>query len=246
VIALAVIGGTGVPALHGLKGARERVCDTPYGEPSGPFCFGELHGKELVFLARHGPRRTIPPHRINYRANIWALKQLGAPRIIAIAAVGGIAAQMWPSRLAFPHQIIDYTSSRAHTFFEITDNAVTHIDFTQPYSPELRALLMQAANDAGLDACAEGIYGATQGPRLETAAEIDRLERDGCTMVGMTGMPEAALARELELPYASCAVVANWAAGRGKGPITLAPLEANLKRGMQQIDRLLRALIMRL
>ncbi|MGH8659039.1 MAG: S-methyl-5'-thioinosine phosphorylase [Gammaproteobacteria bacterium] len=244
--AFAVIGGTGVPALNGLNILRQQVCQTPFGEPSGPFAIGELYGKELIFLARHGPGHTIPPHRINYRANIWALKQLGAPRIIAIAAVGGIAAEMWPSRLAFPHQIIDYTASRAHTFFEDTDVAAIHIDFTEPYSAELRTLLIQGAADAGLDACDHGIYGATQGPRLETAAEIDRLERDGCTMVGMTGMPEAALARELELAYASCAVVTNWAAGRSDGPLTIATLEANLKSGMQQVNRLLRAVIARL
>ncbi|MGH8592320.1 MAG: S-methyl-5'-thioinosine phosphorylase [Gammaproteobacteria bacterium] len=244
--ALAVIGGSGVAALSGLKILREQLYLTPFGEPSGPFAFGELHGKELAFLARHGPGHSIPPHRINYRANIWALKQLGAPRIIAIAAVGGISAEMWPSRLAFPHQIIDYTSSRAHTFFESTDVAVTHIDFTEPYSAELRTLLIQGAADASLDACNHGTYGATQGPRLETAAEIDRLQRDGCTMVGMTGMPEAALARELELAYATCAVVANWAAGRGGAPITIAGLETNLKSGMEQVNRLLRAVIARL
>ncbi|MGH8615600.1 MAG: S-methyl-5'-thioinosine phosphorylase [Gammaproteobacteria bacterium] len=245
-IALGVIGGTGVPALIGLNMLREEVCQTPFGEPSSPFALGELYGKQLIFLARHGPGHTIPPHRINYRANLWALKQLGAPRIIAIAAVGGISAEMWPSRLAFPNQIIDYTASRAHTFFEDTDVAVTHIDFTEPYSAQLRALLIQGAADAGLDACDHGTYGATQGPRLETAAEIDRLQRDGCTMVGMTGMPEAALARELGLAYASCAVVANWAAGRGDGPITMVTLEANLKRGMQQVDRLLPAVMARL
>lgn len=239
----AIIGGTGLTSLQGLKIVRREVVHTPYGEPSGPLAHGVLYGKEVVFLPRHGATHTIPPHMVNYRANLWALKHIGIRRIIAVAAVGGINPQMYPTRIAFPDQIIDYTYSRAHTFFENGLESVTHIDFTEPYCAELRGLLIQAAENAGLDAWAQGTYGATQGPRLETAAEIDRMERDGCDMVGMTGMPECALARELELCYATCAVSANWAAGRGGAAISMDEIRANLRTGMERVGRLLDAVM---
>jgi len=237
---LAIIGGTGLTSLKGLELTRREVVHTPYGEPSGPLTHGLLCGKEVVFLARHGYGHTIPPHRINYRANIWALEHTGVKRVIAIAAVGGIRADMAPGRLVIPDQIIDYTWSRGSTYFEEGLTHVTHIDFTQPYCEELRQLLIQGCRTSSLDTCDEGTYGATQGPRLETAAEIDRLERDGCSIVGMTGMPEAALARELELCYASCAIVANWAAGRGgEEKIKMKDIEKNLKQGVDKIRKLL-------
>jgi 5'-methylthioinosine phosphorylase len=198
----------------------------------------------VVFLARHGYGHNIPPHRINYRANIWALHHGGVKRVIAVAAVGGIRADLAPGRLAVPHQIIDYTWSRAATFFEADLSQVTHIDFTEPYSEELRQLLLRSCAAAGVDVSSDGVYGVTQGPRLETAAEIDRMERDGCGMVGMTAMPEAALARELDIKYAACAVVANWAAGRGgAGEIEMAEIERNLRGGMDKVRRVLEALI---
>lgn len=239
---LAIIGGSGLQMLSGLDIIRKQEQPTPYGEPSGPLVHGRFHGKEIIFLARHGERHTIAPHKVNYRANVWALKKIGVERIVGIAAVGGISKEMRPSRLAFPRQVIDYTWSRNHTFFD-NGNGVTHMDFSEPYCSVLRELLIRAAAKAKLDACGHGVYGATQGPRLETAAEIDRLERDGCTMVGMTGMPETALARELGLSYASCAVVANWAAGRGEGAISMDEIESNLKVGMEQVTKLLGALI---
>lgn len=243
---LAIIGGTGLTRLSGLEIARREVVQTPYGEPSGPLTHGVLFGREVVFLARHGYGHTIPPHQVNYRANLWALKRTGITRLLAVAAVGGITPDYVPAGLAFPDQIIDYTWSRAHTYFEGDLTHVTHVDFTQPYCEELRALLIRAAKDAGIDACPRGTYGATQGPRLETAAEIDRLERDGCDMVGMTGMPEAALARELELCYATCAVVANRAAGRGAAQITMREIETHLTGGMAKVAELLRHLVQRL
>ncbi len=236
---LAIIGGTGFRTLTGLEIIRRLVKQTPYGEPSGPLVFGLYCGKEVVFLARHGTAHAIPPHRVNYRANLWALKDMGVRRVISIAAVGGIAAEMAPGCIAFPDQIIDYTWSRAHTFFEDNLTPVTHIDFTHPYCEELRQVLIGAADKAGIEVIRHGTYGATQGPRLETAAEIDRMEQDGCTMVGMTGMPETALARELDLCYGVCAVVANWAAGRGEEPITMRAIDRNLKKGMEQVCRLL-------
>ena len=241
---LAIIGGTGLTALEGLEILRREPVETPFGEPSGPLTHGTLAGKSIVFIARHGYGHNIPPHRINYRANIWALHRTGVRRVVAIAAVGGIRADLAPGRLAVPHQIIDYTWSRAATFFEDDLSRVTHIDFTEPYSERLRELLQLGCDAAGVDAARDGVYGATQGPRLETAAEIDRMERDGCAMVGMTAMPEAALARELALEYAACAVVANWAAGRGGGgTIEMAEIERNLRSGIGNVLRVLQAVV---
>lgn len=235
----AIIGGTGLTQLSGLEISNEISLDTPFGKPSAAFKIGRLNAKEIVFLARHGDPHTIPPHKINYRANIWGLKDLGVTDIIAVAAVGGITPEMTPSRIVIADQIIDYSYGRAHTFYEDDLLHVTHIDFTEPYSESLRQQLLAAAAQTGLDVYPRGVYGCTQGPRLETPAEIRRMERDGCDLVGMTGMPEAALARELDLNYAACAVVANWAAGKSAGEITMAEIEINLTQGMSDVKRLL-------
>lgn len=244
---LAIIGGTGLTSLNGLEIERREMVHTPYGEPSGPITHGVLDGKPVMFLARHGSGHTIPPHKVNYRANIWALKRLNASWVLAVAAVGGIAEDMAPGRLVFPDQIIDYTYCRDHTFFGENLAQVVHVDFTQPYDAGLRALLIESARVAGIEAVERGTYGATQGPRLETAAEIRRMARDGCSMVGMTGMPEVALARELELPYATCAVVANWGAGlHGQKVVEMAEIESTLRTGMGHVRRLLTELIHRL
>lgn len=240
---IAIIGGTGLATLKNLRIKRREVMRTPYGQPSGPLLHGELCNSEVVFLPRHGRGHTIPPHMVNYRANIWALRETGVQQVIAVAAVGGIRRDMEPGRLAFPEQIIDYTWSRMHTYFEQDLSQVTHIDFTEPYSPGLRKALVEAARSLELEAVENGTYGATQGPRLETAAEINRMERDGCDLVGMTGMPEAALARELELDYACCAVIVNWAAGRGHGIISMHDIEAKLTVGMEKVRRLLESAI---
>ncbi len=241
---LAIIGGTGLTALDGLEIISRETVQTPYGKPSGPLCYGMLEDREIVFLPRHGATHSLPPHMINYRANIWALKQTGAPRILAVAAVGGISEGMAPTKLVIPDQLIDYTSGRSATYFEEDLGHVTHVDFSQPYCENLRRIVLRACRIAGIDAADGGVYGVTQGPRLETAAEILRMERDGCSLVGMTAMPEAVLARELDLSYASCAVVANWAAGKGDAAtIDMALIEDNLLRGMDQVRRLLKALI---
>jgi 5'-methylthioinosine phosphorylase len=210
---------------------------TPYGEPSGALTYGAFGGTEVVFLARHGDAHAIAPHRVNYRANLWALKEAGVSRIVAVCAVGGIGKAMAPRALAIPDQIIDYTWSREHTFFDTDLSHVTHIDFTRPYCEELRGALIAAAQ--GRHRGHRARHRGRPGPRLETAAEIDRLERDGCDMVGMTGMPEAALARELELCYVHCAVCANRAAGRGEGLIEMREIEANLEHAMRQVRALL-------
>lgn len=240
---LAIIGGTGLTTLKNLQIKRREVMRTPYGEPSGPLVHGVLGNHDVVFLARHGLGHTIPPHMVNFCANIWALRETGVHSVIAVAAVGGIRDDLKPAMLAIPDQIIDYTSSRRHTYFESDLSEVTHTDFSQPYSESVRQLLISGARELGIEFAADGTYGATQGPRLETAAEIDRLERDGCSMVGMTGMPEAALARELKLNYACCAVVANRAAGRGEEVISMKDIEAQLSRGMDDVRRLLEVAI---
>lgn len=237
---IAIIGGTGVTQLDGLSIEHSIAVETPFGLPSADVVTGRYHGREILFLSRHGHPHRIPPHQINYRANIWALRQSGASAILAIAAVGGIRQDMVPSALAIPDQIIDYTYGRRHTFFEDDLAQVVHIDFTHPYSASLRRGLLSAARSAGIAVIDGGTYGATQGPRLETAAEIARMERDGCALVGMTGMPEASLARELQLDYACCALVANWAAGKSAGEISMAEIEAHLTEGMNHVAVLLR------
>ena len=216
---LGIIGGTGLAALENLKITRRQIIRTPYGEPSGPLTYGEISGKTVVFLPRHGNGHTIPPHAINYRANIWALQSEGVKDIVAIATVGGINAGMTPGTISLPDQIIDYTHGRKNTYFDgmsqESNQPVTHIDFTEPYSAVTRNLCLEAASLAGETLFNGGVYAAVQGPRLETAAEINRLDRDGATIVGMTGMPEAALARELGVNYAAICPVVNFAAGRG-------------------------------
>ncbi|WP_338922396.1 S-methyl-5'-thioinosine phosphorylase [Pseudomonas silesiensis] len=228
----AIIGGSGLTRLEGLDIRQSLAVDTPYGAPSAEVQIGEYAGKEVLFLARHGHPHRIPPHRVNYRANLWALKQAGAEAILAVNAVGGIHPAMVTGHFCVPHQLIDYTSGREHTCFADNLEQVTHIDFSNPYSEHLRQQLMAALAAEGVDYSAQGVYGCTQGPRLETAAEIARLERDGCDIVGMTGMPEAALAREMELDYACLALVVNPAAGKSTAVISMAEIEQALRDGM--------------
>ena len=236
---IAVIGGTGLTSLAGVELTETREVNTPYGSPSSALSFGYFGDKEIIFLPRHGNPHTIPPHKINYRANIHALKENDVKNIIAINTVGGIASEMYPERIVIPEQIIDYTTGRNHTFFEDKLNEVTHIDFTNPYSAALREQLTNNPVILDLNVFVGGVYAATQGPRLETAAEIDKLERDGCDIVGMTGMPEAALARELNINYACLALVVNWAAGKTDDEITMAVIERHLEQGMGKIKQVL-------
>ena len=242
---LGIIGGSGLTQLSNLQITRREVVRTPYGEPSGALTFGSLNGHEVVFIARHGYGHTIPPHAVNYRANVWAMHAQGVSGLVSIASVGGIRSDFLPGALAVPDQVIDYTYGRMHSFFDSSEQPVTHIDFTQPYCSELREALLQAASDEGIPIIADGVYAASQGPRLETAAEINRMERDGADMVGMTGMPEAALAREMELCYASIAVVANWAAGRADSAeaIDLDVIRTVLDEAMQKVRALLATLV---
>lgn len=242
---IAIIGGTGSGQLFATMQWTGLPEETPFGRPSstiGPVGH-DGYQSEISFLARHGPDSSIPPHRVNYRANLWLLKQYQPDLIVGLNAVGGIGEDALPARLYFPDQLIDYTWGREHTYSDGRLAPLQHVDFTEPFDPAGRRRLIECAAELGLDYMPAGTYGVTQGPRLETAAEIDRLERDGCAIVGMTAMPEAVLARELGLAYAVCAVVVNRAAGRGQpGDDIHAEIQRNIERGMAQVDRLLRVL----
>jgi len=241
---LAVIGGSGLSRLVILDDVERKTAHTPYGDPSSALTYGRIGGREVLFLARHGDAHSIPPHQVNYRANIQALKDAGATRIASVATVGGIRREFGPGTLVVPDQIIDYSWGRASTFFEGQGAKVTHIDFTQPYSAALRKAILAAAGACGETAADGGCYGVTQGPRLETAAEIARMERDGADLVGMTAMPEAALAREAGLEYAAIAVVANHAAGKGDSAheVSLGAIEAVVAQAMLRVRRILEKL----
>ena len=245
-IDLAIIGGTGVYALANLDDAQAHLPDTRYGAPSGPVRIGTMGQRRVAFLARHGEGHSVAPHRINYRANLAALQQLGATRVLALNTVGGITAACEPRALVCPDQLIDYTWGRISTLCEEPGTPVLHVDFGDPYSGALRGLVLEAGRRAEVPLVDRGCYGATQGPRLETKAEIARMRRDGCDIVGMTGMPEAGLARELGLDYACLGIVANWAAGAGPDPdetITLDEVLANVTAATAGVGRLLRALL---
>ena len=241
---LAVIGGTGLYRFPGLEDVREHRVDTPFGPPSDVIVAGRVGERSVAFIARHGGEHTIAPHRVNYRANLWALHSLGARRVIGVNAVGGIRDDMGPRAIVVPDQIIDYTHGRITSFCDIEGAKVEHIDFSEPYSTGLRSEINAAARRAGVALVDGGCYGATQGPRLETRAEITRLRRDGCDLVGMTGMPEAALARELGLDYACVALIANWAAGCGDtAEISLEEIFENLEHVTALVPAIIAALL---
>ena len=246
---LAIIGGSGLyslpdsgePEIHSVatEFSPEEVTVAIYATEVGP----------VAFLPRHGASHQIPPHRINYRANIAALKETGVAEIIAINAVGGITAAMAPGALILPDQIIDYTSGRDATFYDGQSGQVVHVDFSNPFSERLSARLKLAGEATNLQVETSrsvqsgGVYGCTQGPRLETAAEIKRLLNDGCDVVGMTAMPEATLAREKEIDYAMLALSVNWAAGIKEGVITMDDIQAVMKEGMEFIASVIQYLL---
>lgn len=218
---LAIIGGRGLTELANLKITHRQVMRTPFGEPSGAFLFGTLNQREVIFLARHGYGYTIPPHLVNYRANLWALQEQGVIDVVSVTTVGGIRSDLTPGTLVVPDQIIDYTHGRDCTFFSTRNTSYKNIDFTLPYSTELRSRILRSAVDVQQACLDGGVYAATQGPRLDSIAEVTRYARDGADMVGMTAMPEAALARELDMNYASISVVVNYAAGCGDSQLAI-------------------------
>ena len=254
---LALIGGTGLASLKNFKLIKKHCIETPFGKPSANILEGRFSGNEneqgtrFFFLARHGDPHTIPPHKINYRANIWALKKLEVDKIIAVNAVGGIHPQLDAGSLCVPDQLIDYTCSRENTFFDGECSSLNdkkpcmpvHIDFTEPFSASLRDRIIKVGQFLNFDIMQKACYACVEGPRLETAAEINRLEKDGCDVVGMTGMPEAALARELNVDYASICLVVNKAAGRSDGPITMNQIEQTMEAGIERVIFILKNLI---
>ena len=242
---LAIIGGSGLTKMANLDVTHREVMRTPYGDPSGAVTFGQLGGQPVAFLARHGYGHTIPPHEVNYRANLWALHKIGASGVVSVASVGSIRADLKPGDIVIPHQLIDYSWGRKSTYHEGCGVAVRHVDFTDPYDPALRQRLIEAAARAGMTVSDAAVYAVTQGPRLETAAEIDRFERDGADLVGMTAMPEAVLARELGLPYAAINLVANYAAGRAdsRHGISFDAIEQVLQESMGRVRTIIAALV---
>lgn len=235
----AVIGGSGFYELAELCDSRIRTVETAFGAPTTALLEGRLNGKECVFLPRHGPGHKVPPHKINYRANIMALYEAGVTHIFSVNAVGGIHEDATPGTLVVPDQLIDYTYNRPHTFADTLTEAINHIDFTWPFCNELRHKLISALQKSSCQWLGEGTYGCAQGPRLETAAEVKRMQRDGCDLLGMTVMPEAALARELGMNYASLCIVVNRAAGLQEGCIGMAEIEAVLKESVSRVRQIL-------
>jgi 5'-methylthioinosine phosphorylase len=240
---IGIIGGTGLQSIAGINVLSEYETNNEFGAPSSKLSILNINGIDTIFLARHGKPHHIPPHKVNYRANIYALNEYGVKNIISVNAVGGITSNMSPGAIVLPDQIIDYTWSRQHTFYDDNPDTVVHVDFTNPYSNLLRNNVIKAAEQTGVDLIPVCTYGATQGPRLETAAEIKRLESDGCDVVGMTGMPEAALARELEIDYVSISLVVNWAAGKTDEIITMESIQTYIDTGMAKISTLIKEVV---
>jgi len=233
---VAIIGGTGLSRLDALSVERREMVKTPYGAPSCPLVYGELSGQSVVFLSRHGNSQSIPAHRVNYCANVWALHSIGVKRVLAVGVVGFIDDKCSVGDIVIPDQIIDYTNGRVNTY---DDEDIKKIDFSYPYNDRLRQALINGGEKAGVKVVDHGTYGAVSGPRLETVAEIRRMERDGCSIVGMSGMPEAALARELDMEYASCCVAVNPAAGKGDGVINPNDWRSAIESGMTSAQSVL-------
>lgn len=243
--AIGVIGGSGFTNLHGFELQQTDEINTPYGKPSSAITRGRINGREVVFIARHGSDHSIAPHQINYRANLWALKHSGVEVVIATATVGGIDKECRPGAILVPDQILDYTYSRQHTFSPLNGD-LFHIDFTQPYCGSLRSLIIQSAAELGVGIVHPATYAATQGPRFESAAEVTRLERDGAHIVGMTGMPETSLAREIGLCYAALALVVNYAAGRYSAQIDVNEIRHAYQQSADQVHNILSATVSKL
>jgi len=236
----AVIGGSGLYSLdESFSIESSQKPNTPYGKVSADLIIGEMKGYRMVFLPRHGPSHHIPPHKINYRANLWALHELEVSHVIAVNAVGGIDFE--PRSLVLPDQIIDYTSDRNHTYFNGEGSEVGHVDFSLPYSQPLREKILNAGQARDIAIHAPGTYGCTNGPRLESSAEIQKMQRDGCNIIGMTGMPEAALARELDMEYAAIAMVVNWCSGIKDSVLDMDEIRQILDSGMNTVIELIGA-----
>ena len=240
-VTLALIGGTGLTELD--ETVQSISVDTPYGAPSAAIREVLKGPVRLLFLPRHGNPHRFPPHCVNYRANMWALREVGADHVLAVSAVGGVCEPYGPGTLAAPDNLIDYTWGREHTYFDSDQAELEHVDFSWPYDGPLRRLLLKASTDASVDVLDGGCIGVFQGPRLESAAEVEKARRDGCHMAGMTSLPEAALARELGLDYAGLAVVSNWGAGVTGAPLSEDDIAETLKQPMMRVRAVLDALL---
>lgn len=236
---IAIIGGSLLSEFSGFEKATEERIKNPFGEPSSNFTIGEINGNEVIYLNRHGQPHHLAPHQINYRANMFALKMLDVTDIVSVTAVGGITKNMTAMQWVVADQLIDYTYGRMQTYNDCNENGVHHIDFSCPFTNSVRQKIMTAATKENIQCATQATYGATQGPRLETVAEVNRLERDGCDIVGMTVMPEAALARELEMNYATLSLVVNRAAGKGARVKSIkdAELQSSETISMKKISR---------
>lgn len=236
---IGVIGGSGLYEIKGLTIKKRKKITTPFGRPSDVYIIGQIENKEVIFLPRHGGIHNLPPHAINYRANIWGFKKLGVQRIISVSAVGSIKKGLRPGDIVVLDQIIDMTKNRKLTFYDGQDGVV-HIDFTEPYCPEMRQAILKAGKLARIPLKKGGTYVAVEGPRLETAAEIKAFDTLGADVVGMTGMPETSLARELEICYLGISVVANYAAGISKRKLTTTEVLETMKASTGKIKQLLK------
>jgi len=236
-VTLALVGGTGLTELD--KDVESIPLETPYGTPSAPIREVQKGPVRLLFLPRHGSPHRFPPHCVNYRANMWALRELGADHVLAVSAVGGVCEPYGPATLALPDQLIDYTWGREHTYCDSENVELKHVDFTRPYEGALRQILLKSALRAGIELVDGGCIGVFQGPRLESSAEVEKARRDGCHMAGMTSLPEAALARELGLDYAGLAVVSNWGAGVTGEPLSEEDIAETLKEPISRVRSLL-------
>ncbi len=246
---LAIIGGSLLKQINSLSNTSEELVKTPFGLPSDNFISGDIDGLDVVYFNRHGISHHIAPHQINYKANMFALKLLEVTHIIAITAVGGITEKMSPMKWVLPDQIIDYTHGRIHTYNDGNDKEVQHIDFSYPFDEVLRNHLVSAAKMEAGECEPQATYGVTQGPRLETVAEIKRMQCDGCDIVGMTAMPEAAFARELEMKYATLSLVVNWAAGKGGSDgvaaeiISMDEIRQRISQGSDTTERIIQNVV---
>ncbi|MBI5049640.1 MAG: S-methyl-5'-thioadenosine phosphorylase [Nitrospirae bacterium] len=236
---IGVIGGSGLYEIQGLVIKEKKKITTPYGKPSGEYMIGELGNTEVVFLPRHGAHHNIPPHMINYRANIWGFKKLNVERVISVSAVGGIKKGLKPGDIVIGDRILDMTRTRKSTFYDGKEGVI-HIDFAEPYCPEMRKMLLKAGKHAKVSLKNRGTYVAVEGPRLETASEIKAFGILGADVVGMTGMPEASLAREIEICYSAVLLVANYAAGITKNKLTVAEVMEAMKASTEKIKHLLK------
>ena len=240
---LGIIGGSGLYEVPGFIHLKEESISTPYGEPSARYIIAgpeDGAGPQVVFLPRHGAKHSIPPHKVNYRANVWGMRSLGVERIVGVNAVGAIDPGFPPGSIVLPDQAIDFTNgARESTFYDGQD--VVHIDFTDPYCPEMREVIMRAAQAEGVFLVSTGaVYVCTNGPRLESRAEIEFFRRAGGHIVGMTGMPEAALARELQVCYAAVSVITNFAAGVSAGKLTTTEVVETMAKSTAAVMTLLK------